>query len=126
MGSPHKILSDNGGEFNNELFRDLCDLLDAHVLTTSAESPWQNGITECHNAIIGNMMTKVKEESNCSLEIALAWSLSAKNSLANVYGYSPNQLLFRKNPNLPNTLVNDLPALEETTSSKLIAEHLNA
>ena len=71
-------------------------------------------------------MTKVKEESNGSLEIALAWSLSAKNSLANVYGYSPNQLLFGKNPNLPNTLVNDLPALEETTSSKLIAEHLNA
>ena len=53
FGCPKRILSDNGGEFNNELMRDLGELLNARVMTTAAESPWQNGITERHNGILG-------------------------------------------------------------------------
>ena len=58
----------------------------------AAESLWSNGITECHNALIDNMFSKVKEDLKCSTQVALAWSVAAKNSLQNVYGYSPNQL----------------------------------
>lgn len=46
-------------------------------------------------------MEKVLSDVGCSLEVALAWCLSAKNALLNAYGYSPNQLVFRYNPNLP-------------------------
>ena len=34
--------------------------------------------------------------------------------------------MFGKNPNFPVVIENELPALEGVTSSKLIAEHLNA
>ena len=34
--------------------------------------------------------------------------------------------MFGKNPNFPAVIENELPALEGVTSSKLIAEHLNA
>ena len=64
---PKKILSDNGGEFNNELLRELGQLLNTHILCTSAESPWSNGITEGHNAIIGNMVAKVMKDVPCSI-----------------------------------------------------------
>ena len=114
------------GEFNNELFRDMAQLLNTHVLSTAAESPWQNGITERHNAIVSNMVDRILEDvNNCSIEVALAWALSAKNSLKNVFGYSPNQLVFRKNPNFPTVIGSEPPALEEVSSSKLIADHLN-
>ncbi|GAB1610627.1 hypothetical protein Ahia01_001349000 [Argonauta hians] len=66
------------------------------------------------------------EDTNCSLEIAVAWSVSAKNALKNVHGFSPNQLVFGRNPNIPTVLNSKPPALEGVTSSKLIAQHLNA
>ena len=126
FGCPRKILSDNGGEFNNQLMRELGEQLNTEVLSTAAESPWSNGITERHNALIGQMMIKVIDDQKCPAEIALAWSLSAKNALKNVYGFSPNQLVFGHNPNLPSVIDSKLPALSGTTSSQLIASHLNA
>ena len=33
--------------------------LNINVKTTSAESPWSNGIVEKHTGVIGNMMEKV-------------------------------------------------------------------
>ena len=100
----------------------MAQLLNNHVLSTAAESPWQNGITERHNAIISNMVDRILEDVNSSIEVALAWALSAKNSLKNVFGYSPNQLVFGKNPNLPTVIGSEL---EGVSSSKLIADHLN-
>ena len=110
---PKKILSDNGGEFNNKHLHELGQLLNTCILCTSAESPWSNGITERH-VIIGNMVDKVIKDVSCSVIVALAWSVSAKDSLKNVHGYSPNQLVFGKNPDFPVVIENELPALEIT------------
>ncbi len=126
FGSPKTILSDNGCEFNNNAFRELGELLNTEVKTTAAESPWSNGITERHNCLIGSMVDKIIDEQHCSLEMALAWAVNAKNTLSNVYGYSPYQLVFGKNPNIPSVLSDKLPALEGVTASQVIAEHLNA
>ena len=41
-------------------------------------------------------------------------------------GFSSNQLVFGKNPNLPNFLTDKVPALEDSTTSSVLAEHLNA
>ena len=126
FGAPNRSLSDNGGEFNNELYKEMAELLNIEVLSTASESPWSNGIAERHNAIIGNMLERILEENKYSMEVALAWAVSAKNSLQNVYGYSPNQLVIGKNPSFPTVLNNDPPALESSTASEVVAEHLNA
>ena len=103
----------------------MAQLLNTHALSTAAESLWQNGITERYNAIISNVVDRILEDVNCSIVVALAWAISAKNSLKNVFGYSPNQLVFAKNPNLPIVVGSEPPALEGISSSKLIADHLN-
>ena len=126
FGTPQSILSDNGGEFDNQLLRDIAELLDTKVITTAAYSPWSNGIVERHNAVIENMLLKITSDSNCSVTNALVWSISAKNALHNNRGYSPNQLVFGRNPNLPSVLTAKPPALRTCTPSYLIAEHLNA
>ena len=126
FGVPDRILSDNGGEFNNRDLQDMAENLNTEVTTTAAEAPWSNGICERHNAVIGHMVDKMIDDSNCSLEIALAWSINAKNSLHNVYGFSPSQLVFGRNPNLPATLNDNLPALGGMTQSEQVAKHLNA
>ena len=125
FGVPNRILSDNGGEFSNDDMRDMSENLNAEVTTTAAESPWSNGICERHNAIIAGMMEKIMEETGCSKEVALGWSINAKNSLLNHYGFSPNQLLLGRNPNFPSVMVDKLPALSGETQSDEVAKHLN-
>ena len=127
MGPPKKFLADNGGEFANEIFRDMCANLNIEVMNTAAYSPWQNGICERNHAVVDNCVAKILEDQpKLNLEVALVWAVNAKNSLSMVYGWSPYQLVFGSNPNMPNVINDKHPALENTTVSKNFAKHLNA
>ena len=46
---PLKLLSDNGEEFSNEVYRDLSENFNIAPATTAAESPWSNGTPFCVN-----------------------------------------------------------------------------
>ena len=89
------------------------------VRTTAAQFPWSNGLNERHNGVLG-------ENAQWNFEVALSWAVNAKNTLHNLHGYSPNQLVFGKNPNLPSLLNNQLPALEGVSNSETVADNLNA
>ena len=104
----------------------LAEKFNVVIKTTAAESPWSNGLCERHNALITSNIHKVRLDVGCSVQMALAWSLSAKNCLANVHGFSPNQLVFSKNPNFPNILDNKVPANNVECTSKVLERHLNA
>ena len=126
FGAPKSFLTDNGREFNNQEFRDMSQNMNIVVKTTAAQSPWSNGLNERHNGILGEMVTKTLEDGLCSMEVALGWSVSAKNTLHNVNGFSPNQLVFGFNPNMPSMLINSPPALEGISTSEVVANNLNA
>ena len=96
------------------------------LLQPSAYYRWSNCIAEWHNAVLENIVLKLTHDSKCSAANALVWAISAKNALHNYLGYSPNQLVFGTNPNLPSVLTAKPPALRSCTHSQLLAEHLNA
>ena len=73
------------------------------IMTTAAESPWSNGLCEKTVGLIKDVLRKLREES-INKNIALAWSVSARNTLMNNGGFSPCQLVFGKNPILPNVI----------------------
>nr|CAB3262901.1 uncharacterized protein LOC100184952 [Phallusia mammillata] len=126
FGAPKHVLSDNGREFDNQEFRDMCAKFGISVKTTPAYSPWSNGVCERHNMILTNILQKVKMESACDWDTCLAWSLSAKNSMINNNGFSPNQIVFGRNPHLPSILTDSLSALEDgygTVESHMAALH---
>jgi transposase InsO family protein len=125
-GPPLRLYSDNGGEFNNELVRDMAENFNIQVKTTPGYSPWSNGLLERHNKTLTEIMNKVMESEQCGYEMALSWALMAKNCLHNVLGYSPHQLVYGENPNLPSTLTDKPPALEGTTMSELVGKHISA
>ena len=52
LGAPEKILCDNGGEFANSEFLDMCENLNIRVMHTAAESPYSNGICERNHTVI--------------------------------------------------------------------------
>merc|ERR1712072_1289182 len=65
-------------------------------------------------------------ESKCTLEMAVMWCLSAHNSLRNVHGFSPFQLVFSKNPTIPVLQNAKPPAFHPEASSEIIRKNLNA
>ena len=125
FGPPQKFLMDNGGEFANETMIDFAENMNIRILTTAAESPWSNGLVERHNAVLAEILHKVRAENKVDLETALAWTINAKNSLSNVHGFSPVQLALGYNPQLPNVLVNKPPANCEPNHKDVIRKHFN-
>ena len=126
FGAPRQFLSDNGGEFNNESMRSLGERYGIKILCTAAESPWSNGICERLNCVLGISVQRIIDDTKCSVDIALSWAVSARNALQNCHGFSPNQLVFGYNPVFPSILEGNPPALEDRTSSQIVADNLNA
>lgn len=125
FGCPTNFLSDNGGEFINQDVIDLAEKCNIVLKTTAAESAWSNGLCERHNGILGTMISKLVRNNDCSYDLAVHWAVAAKNSLDNVYGFSPNVLVFGRNPNFPSALTNKPPADNITCLSQHVADNLN-
>ena len=126
FGAPKKFLSDNGCEFNNGEFRTLGEKFNVKILATAAESPWSNGVCERLNAVIGENVSRILDDTQCDLELALAWAISARNALSNKSGFSPNQLVFSFNPAIPDIFHSEPPALEPVSSSETVRQNLGA
>ena len=127
FGVMGKIHTDNGGEFNANEVREVASILDFSCSTTGAESPWQNGVCERVHAVTDVILTKlVATYPKTPLDVLLAWACMAKNTLQMNNGFSANQLVFGQNPKLPNIMSSKLPGLSESTTSVILARHLNA
>ena len=121
------MMTDNGGEFNADEMREVMSILNVRVLTTAAESPFQNGLCERVHAVTDMMLLKLEEENrNTDSQTLLCWANMARNTLQMWNGFSSHQLIFGKNPNLPGVMTDGLPGLEGSTSSDTFAQHLNA
>ena len=124
MGS---IMTDNGGEFSSDEMREVMSILNVRVITTAAESPFQNGLCERVHAVTDRMLLKLQEENETTdRQTLLSWANMARNTLQMWNGFSSHQLIFGKNPSLPGIMTDGLPALEGSTSSETFAQHLNA
>ena len=125
-GTPEKFLSDNGEEFANFDFIDMYESTNIVFKLTAAEAPFSTGLVERHNLIIADMLDKVLEESSIDINLALSWCINAKNSLANVYDFSPFQLALRQNPKLNSIFIDKPPAYIQTNASKILTDNLTA
>ena len=127
FGRIDKILTDNGGEFSNEEMREVASQLNIQLLTTGAYSPWQNGTVERNHYSTDVIIHAVKRDyPKMKLDVALAWAVTAVNSMTNVRGFSPYQLVFGRQIKLPNILEDPPPTWEEPERSKTLLETLQA
>ena len=127
FGRMNTIHSDRGGEFLNAELADVGDYLGVLSTQTAAYSPNQNGMNERNHAICDRMMDKMRtHDSDMSAKLALLWAVLAKNSLQNVSGFSPFQIVFGEAPSLPLVYAAGPPGLEEVSMSKAMADHINA
>ena len=127
LGKPGGFYHDNGGENIGLHVRELRGLLNIAAFSTGAEAAWQNGVSERNHATVDNMLLSLmRDYPSTDRNILLAWACYVKNSMTNHLGFSPNQLVFGKNPDMPSIMVDDGPrALQGKTSSSIMQQHLN-
>jgi len=127
FGAAKAFHMDNGGEFANDEMRELGNQFGINIKHTAAYSPWANGLNERNHATVDVMMEKMLEDTpNMSETMALQYAVSVRNCCMFVHGFTPAQLAIGRNPRLPSAISDEPPALEGSTSSSVIAEHLNA
>ena len=126
-GRPGKIWTDVGGEFNNDTVRQMAEAIGTKVDTGAGYSAWMNGLNERNHCVVDRCFAKiVNDYPRMDPATALAWAVTAKNSFPMTGGFSSFQLVFGKEPKLPNIMTDRLPALEGVTTSESVAAHINA
>ena len=127
FGIMESLFFDNGGEFTSHEISEVASELNVRIMTTGAESPFQNGVNERIHAITDHMLRKMQADNpKTPVEVLLAWASNARNNLQMWHGFSSSQIVFGTNPVLPNIMTAAPPALDSCSTSEIFRNHLNA
>ena len=105
-GTPKRILSDLGVEFQSHLFQELCKRLEIEQVRTTPYKPSTNGCVERFHRTLNSMIGKVTQENQRDWDDRLASVMAAyRASVHSSTGFSPNVLVFGKENRMPVDLV---------------------
>ena len=112
---PCKVLYlDPAGEYINDKWHTFLQKENIKVSMSAGDSHWQLGRAESHGKIIKQMLTAMDVESPIEsldeFKRCLRQAFSAKNSLGQVRGFSPEQAVLGKAKALPGSLMSDVQA----------------
>jgi len=114
FGTPSKILSDQGREFESNLFQELCSKLEIHKVRSSPYTPSTNGCVERFHRTLNSMLAKVITDNQRDWDDRLSAVMAAYRSARHEStGFSPNFLVFGHENRAPIDLILG-PILEES------------
>ena len=117
FGFPGRIIHDQGGEFESDLFKKLSMLSGIKNLRTTPYHPQGNGICERMNCTLLGMLRTLPETHKSHWANHLHHLIHAYNCTRHdTTRYSPHFLLFGRNPRLPIDLILNLGNESEAKS----------
>ena len=124
-GFPEKIVTDQGTQFEGNLFKELCKVADITKLRTTSYHPQGNGNCERFNSTLINMIRTLEQEHKVKWTKHLNALCSAYNSTVHSStGFSPFWLMMGRKPRLAVDLNmgTNLPEHGPSSSSKYIQD----
>ena len=116
-GPPKYIMGNKDAEIFKGEVKELCLLQGIHYTNTAVHASQQNEFSERGHAVADRALERMLiEDPSLDPRVALSWVTHAANSLQNVYGCVPFQLVFGKIPKHPS-LAEDNPGANETLAN---------
>jgi transposase InsO family protein len=113
-GVPHQFLSDQGPEFESDLFTQLMKWMEIDKLRTTPYKPSTNGVVERFHRTLNSMLGKVVSESQRDWDERLPLVMAAYRASPHTStGFSPNSLFLGRENRMPLDLIMGLPRRED-------------
>ena len=102
LGTPHRLHSDQGGEFESHLMRDVCQLLDVGRTRTTPYRPQSDGFVERLNRTIKQMLKVLVNENRDDWDDHLPYVMMAYRATPQKStGCTPNLMMYGREIRLP-------------------------
>jgi hypothetical protein len=103
--APKILLSDQGAEFMSNMVDSICEYLVVKKINTTAYHPACNGLTERMNATLCQILSNYTEENQTDWDEFIQIALFAyRSSIQETTLMTPFELLYNRQPRLPNDL----------------------
>ena len=123
-GFPEAIHSDNGKEFVNEIWEQMCDRLGIRKTTTPTYNPQSNVVERWHRTLNMMMKTFLDREDREWSKYVPAMVMAYNTKVNSATGVTPFFATFGREARLPVDLVLPTPGEEERTIHGHVAETL--
>jgi transposase InsO family protein len=106
LGVPMEIHSDQGSNFESQVFKEMCKLLGLHKTRTTSLRPQSDGMVERFNATIENMLASFESENQKDWdEYIFLLMMAYRAAVHEATKVSPYEMMFGRTINLPIDLV---------------------
>ena len=118
FGCPLEILSDLGRNYESDIFKELCAMLNVRKIRTSIRRPQTNGIVERFNKTLIRMIRAFLKDEQSDWDLHLGCITSAYRSTPHeTTRYTPNMLMLGREIRLPSEVTVRTPNNHETLES---------
>ena len=110
FGVPTKIHSDQGRQFESNLFAEMCDLLQIEKTRTTAYHPQSDGMVERFNRTLCAMLSAFVEDNHRNWDTLLPYVMMAYRCTEHeTTGMTPNMLMLGRETNTPLDICFEMP-----------------
>ena len=119
-GPPRELVMDPARTNVGREMVEPTELEGTQILMTAAGAHWQLGKTEVHGGWFSRVLERILDEVHPTSKeqwLECVQHAHVKNQMIQVYGYTPSQMIFGKNPNLPGDLMSEPLSIVAGTAS---------
>ncbi|VDI05527.1 Hypothetical predicted protein [Mytilus galloprovincialis] len=110
FGIPLELHSDQGSNFQSELFKAVCSILEITKTRTTPYHPASNGLIERFNRTLAGMIKSFINKNATDWDVNINLLLAAYRSTPHpATGFSPNFLMLGREISIPIKLIHPLP-----------------
>ena len=125
FGAPLQVLTDQGAQFESQLFCEMCHLLDISKTRTSAYHPQSDGMVERFNRTLASMLSLFGKDHQRDWDVHVPMVMMAyRSTIQETTSVSPNKMMMGREVNMPIDLLfgGPLEVKEATYGSEYVAE----
>ena len=117
FGGPDYLHTDQGRNFESNLFSEICKLFGVSKTRTTPYHPQSNGLLQRFNLTLLNMLSMTAQDRERDWDLQLLLIMMAYHtSIQESTGATPFSLMFRREAHLPIDVMFGMPPREESVS----------